>query len=165
MSQYRVPRIVSVNRLNCVATMWIALAPMLLLGGCARPTTDYPEIRSVLAKQADAWNRGDLEGYMQAYWKSDDTVFRSSKGETRGWQAVLDRYRQSYPTPEKMGRLNFEGLQISQTGDDQAEVSGRYRLKTIDGKGSVQSGRFYLTMRRIDGTWVVVKDYTIAGQP
>lgn len=134
---------------------------MLLIGGCARPAADYPEIRCVLAKQADAWNRGDLEGYMQGYWKSDETVFRSSKGEARGWQAVLDRYRQTYPTPDKMGQLAFEGLQISRTGEDQAEVSGRYRLKPADAKGTAQTGRFYLTMRRIDGAWVIVKDYTI----
>jgi ketosteroid isomerase-like protein len=143
------------------AALCAALLGAMLLTGCARPAADHPEIRSVLAKQSDAWNRGDLEGYMQGYWKSDETVFRSPKGETRGWQAVLDRYRQSYPSRDKMGQLTFQGLQVSQTADDLAEVSGRYCLKPADPKAAVQTGRFYLTMRRINGAWVIVKDYTI----
>jgi ketosteroid isomerase-like protein len=152
-------------RILCIsaATLAASVAAMLL-GGCARPAVDHPEIRAILNQQADAWNRGDLEGYMQGYWKSDETVFRSPKGETRGWQAVLEKYRQAYPTREKMGRLLFEGLQISTMGEDKAEVSGRYRLKTDGAAGSGQSsGRFYLAMRRIDGAWVIVRDYTIEG--
>jgi uncharacterized protein (TIGR02246 family) len=145
------------------AAMGAVLIAVLLLGGCGRPSVDHPEIRAVFSKQTEAWNRGDLEGFMQGYWKSDETVFRSPKGETRGWQAVLDRYKQSYPTPEKMGQLAFEELQISRTGADKAEVSGRYRLKTGDGGGNPQTGRFYLTLRRIDGAWVIVKDYTNGG--
>ncbi|HVP10107.1 MAG TPA: nuclear transport factor 2 family protein [Phycisphaerae bacterium] len=140
-----------------------ALAAMLLPGGCGRPAVDHADIRAVLARQTEAWNHGDIEGFMQAYWKSDQTVFRSPKGETHGWEAVLDRYKQSYPTPEKMGRLAFEGLQISQTGEDKADVSGRYRLETGAGRAGIQTGRFYLTMRRIDGAWLIVNDYTVGG--
>jgi uncharacterized protein (TIGR02246 family) len=151
------------SRIRRVAAPCIAFAAALLLNGCARPAADHPEIRAVLSKQTEAWNRGDIEGFMQGYWKSDETVFRTLKGETRGWQAVLERYQQTYPTPEKMGRLAFENLQISQTAEDRAEVSGRYRLMTGNKGSDTQTGRFYLTMRRIDGAWVVVKDFTVGG--
>jgi ketosteroid isomerase-like protein len=133
------------------------------MSGCGRPAADHPEIRQVLGQQTEAWNRGDLDGFMQGYWKSDETVFRSSTGETHGWQAVLDKYKQSYPTPERMGRLAFEGVQISRTGEEQAEVSGRFRLRIDADGGGQQTGRFYLMMRRIDGAWVIVKDYTVGG--
>jgi ketosteroid isomerase-like protein len=125
--------------------------------GCGAPV-DHPEIRAVLDGQASAWNRGDLEGFMRGYWRSDELVFSSPTGETRGWTATLERYRQSYPTREKMGQLSFENLRIARPSEDQAEVSGRYRLKRSDG---VHAGRFYLKMRRTDGAWVIVRDRTV----
>jgi len=128
-----------------------------LTAGCGKPL-DHPEIREVLTKQVEAWNRGDLDGFMQGYWKSDELVFSSPKERTLGWPAALERYRRSYPTREKMGQLAFDELQITRAGEDQTEVSGRYRLKYPEGP---QTGRFYLHMRRINNRWVIVKDYTV----
>lgn len=95
---------------------------------------------------------------MAHYWASEELTFRSSKGETRGWQAVFDRYRQAYPTKEKMGNLHFEVNRIALTGEGAAEVAGRYRQDLPQGP---QTGRFYLHLRRIDGNWVIVRDYMI----
>ena len=127
------------------------------LSGCAQPG-DHPEIRAVLAQQEQAWNRGDLEGFMAHYWKSDELLFRSPKGETRGWQAVLDRYRKAYPTKEKMGSLRFTISKIVPAGLDAVEVAGQYRQDLPAGP---QTGRFYLHLRRIDGQWVIVRDNTV----
>lgn len=48
-------------------------------------------IRAVLDAQAAAWNRGDLEGYMDGYQRSPDIVFISGDRVTRGWKTVLER--------------------------------------------------------------------------
>jgi ketosteroid isomerase-like protein len=127
------------------------------MGGCGKPA-DHPEIRSVLAQQEEAWNRGDLDGFMAHYWKSDELVFRSPKGETHGWQAVLDRYRKAYPTKEAMGSLRFEVGKISPAGPEAFEVAGQFRQEVADG---AQTGRFYLHFRRIGGQWVIVRDFTV----
>jgi hypothetical protein len=130
-----------------------------LLLGCARQDCAEPvEISAVLNRQVEAWNRGDVEGFMQGYWKSDELEFTTPDGTTRGWQATLERYRAKYPTPEAMGTLNFERLCVTQTSSDAAEVSGRYRL---DRKSDVLTGRFTLKMRRIGGKWVIVRDDTV----
>lgn len=128
------------------------------VSGCAAKV-DQPEIRAVLDRQAAAWNQGDLDGFMAEYWPSDELVFRSPKGETRGWAAVRDRYRQAYPTPAEMGRLTFDLARIAPTGDDAAEVAGRFRQELPAGP---QSGRFYLHLRRFDGQWLIVRDFTTA---
>ncbi len=147
----------------------VAIAPVLLTIaacsiGCAGP--QHPEIRAVLDGQVDAWNRGDIEGFMQGYWKSDELVFTSrsqSKTQqpttTRGWQAALDRYRSRYPTTAQMGSLRFENLAVSRQGEDAAQVAGLYRLRNESGE---HVGRFFLHMRRINGRWVIVKDHTVA---
>ena len=41
-------------------------------------------IRAVLDAQAAAWNRGDLEGYMDGYDRSPDTEFVGGDTVTRG---------------------------------------------------------------------------------
>ena len=136
--------------------LWLVLAAAL--SGC-RASGDHPDIRAVLNQQEQAWNRGDLDGFMAHYWQSDELTFRSPKGETRGWQAVLDRYRKAYPTEERMGSLSFEIGKVAMTGADAAEVAGRYRQDLPDGP---QTGRFYLHLRRINGgAWVIIRDFTI----
>lgn len=136
---------------------WLA-AVLLAAGvsGCAA-RGDHPEIRAVFDRQAAAWNKGNLDGFMAEYWASDELVFRSPKGETRGWGPVRERYRQAYPTPAEMGRLTFEIAHIAPTGEDAAEVAGRFRQELPAGP---QSGRFYLHLRRIDGQWRIVRDFT-----
>lgn len=116
---------------------------------------------AVLDRQVEAWNQGDIEGFMQGYWKSAELEFATPEGTTRGWQATLDRYRAKYPTREAMGTLSFERLCVTQKTPDDAEVSGRYRL---DRKNDVLTGRFTLRMRRMDGEWVIVRDDTV-GDP
>ena len=128
----------------------------LICGGCAR-AVDHPEIRGVLDSQVGAWNRGDLEGFMAGYWKSEEMQFSTPKSSTRGWQATLDRYRAHYPTPQAMGRLRFEQLEIDKQGADAAQASGRYVQETPEGR---KTGRFFLTFRRIGGQWVIVHDHT-----
>jgi len=130
---------------------------IILLTGCSAGV-DHPEIRAVLDRQIEAWNRGDLEGFMAQYWKSDELVFCSPKSETHGWQATMARYKKVYPTREKMGSLSFDVGEIARTGVGTAELAGRFRLDYPDG---CRNGRFYLHLRRIDGTWVIVRDYTV----
>lgn len=131
---------------------------LIMVCGCGA-RVDQPEIRNVLQQQEQAWNRGDLDGFLAHYWNSEELVFRSPKGETRGWAAVRDRYRASYPTPTQMGRLRFEIGHIARTGEDTAEVAGQFRQEV---SGATHSGRFYLHLRKIDGAWLIVRDVTVA---
>src|SRR5881409_4396088 len=54
------------------------------------------QIRSVLSAQQDAWNRGDIDRFMNGYARSSSIVFVSDDTITRGWQTVRDRYRRKY---------------------------------------------------------------------
>lgn len=115
------------------------------------------EIRAVLDVQVAAWNRGDIEGFMQGYWKSDETVFVSGDTVTRGWQTVLDRYKKGYSTPEKMGALTFSDLEIKPLGRNYAVALGRWELKR---PGDNPHGRFTLIFRRTADGWRIIHDHT-----
>jgi len=113
-------------------------------------------IRAVLDAQAAAWNRGDIEGYMDGYERSPDIVFISGDRVTRGWKTVLERYKRSYGTREKMGVLTFSDIEITMLNTDAALVFGRWQLRTKD----EPRGRFTLLFRKTKAGWRIVHDHT-----
>ena len=114
-------------------------------------------VRAVLEAQRDAWNRGDIEGYMDGYARSADTVFVSGDNVMRGWQSVLDRYKKSYNSREKMGTLTFSDLEITLIGKDAAVVLGRWHLQRANDE---PHGRFTLLLRKTKQGWKIVHDHT-----
>ena len=148
-----------------------ALAAVCVIGlaqlGCARPpegerqnAEDAAAIRAVLDAQAAAWNRGDIEGYMDGYERSDQTLFVSGDTLTRGWQTVLDRYKKSYDTREKMGTLAFTELDIKPLSPFYAVAAGRWQLAGVKGE---PHGRFTLIFRKTSAGWRIVHDHTSSG--
>src|SRR5205807_7684715 len=107
-------------------------------------------IRAVLDTQAAAWNRGDIEGYMDGYDRSPDTVFVSGDRINRGWQMVLDRYKKSYESREKMGVLSFSDVEITMLSKDAAAVLGGWRLKRANDE---PHGTFTLLFRKTKSGW------------
>lgn len=114
-------------------------------------------IEAVLRAQQEAWNHGDVEAFMDHYWKSDDLTFSSSGKTTRGWKATLARYRERYPTRDKMGRLTLSGFEITRLGDTAALVLGQWKL---DRASEPVGGNFTLVFRKLEGRWVIVHDHT-----
>jgi uncharacterized protein (TIGR02246 family) len=114
-------------------------------------------VRAVLDAQRDAWNRGDVAGYMDGYARSKDTVFVSGDNVTRGWQTVLERYKKNYDSREKMGTLTFSDLEITPMGNDTAIVLGRWHLQRANDE---PHGRFTLIFRRTKQGWRIVHDHT-----
>jgi beta-aspartyl-peptidase (threonine type) len=114
-------------------------------------------VESILRIQEEAWNRGDIDAFMEHYWRSDDLTFSSGGKTTRGWTATLDRYKERYPTREQMGRTTFSGLEITLLGSSAAMVLGQWKL---DREREPVSGNFSLVVRKMDGCWVIVHDPT-----
>jgi beta-aspartyl-peptidase (threonine type) len=114
-------------------------------------------VESVLSAQEDAWNKGDLDAFMKHYWKSEKLTFNSGGKTTRGWTETLDRYRQRYPTREKMGRLDLSGLEITPLGESAALVLGQWKLER---ENDPVSGNFTLALRKFDEHWLIIHDHT-----
>jgi len=114
-------------------------------------------IRAVLDAQAAAWNRGDVEAYMDGYERSPKTEFVGGDSITRGWQEVLDRYKQKYDTRDKMGTLTFSDLEINMLSGDAALVLGRWRLKRASDE---PHGTFTLLFRKTKAGWRIVHGHS-----
>jgi beta-aspartyl-peptidase (threonine type) len=123
-----------------------------------RKLSDVEEIRVVLDRQVDAWNRRDLEGFMNGYWRSSELTFYSGGTHTKGWGATLERYKKTYQSEgREMGHLEFSELQITPLGSKSAFVRGRWHLKM---SSSETGGLFTLILRELSDGWKIVHDHT-----
>lgn len=118
---------------------------------------DEREVRGLLTEQAKAWNRGDVEGYMQTYWKSDSLLFIGKSGVHRGWEETLANYKKGYPDTAAMGRLSFELIEVRRLSPEYFYVVGKWMLDRSIGN---LSGHFDLLIRRIRGHWKIVSDHS-----
>lgn len=114
-------------------------------------------VQAVLFAQRDAWNRGDIAGYMDGYERSAKIVFVSGDKITHGWQTVFDHYQKSYNSREKMGTLSFTDLEVRPIGSDRAVVIGSWRLKRANDE---PHGKFTLIFRKTKAGWRIVHDHT-----
>lgn len=130
-------------------------------GAPAKPTfsaADRTAALAVLDAQVAAWNRGDLEGYMAGYARTDDLVFTSGSKVRRGWDETIEKYRAKYGSdPSTMGTLSFEILGVQPLGADGVVVLGRWQLTDTPESGS---GVFSVVLERRPEGWRVVHDHT-----
>ena len=114
-------------------------------------------IRLVMEAQEIAWNKHDLDGFMQGYWKSDQHKFYGSNGLTLGWEQTLANYKKNYPTSAESGTLDFVINDISPIEDKTYWVMGEFHLKRPVGDAD---GVFMIIFKKIDGQWKIIADMT-----
>ena len=114
-------------------------------------------ISEKLFNQASCWNSGDLECFMQDYWKSDSLIYIGKGGVTYGWQNTLDNYKIKYPTKDEMGKLSFEIVQLKQLDEEHYFMVGKWHLERAAGD---VGGHFSLIWENIDGEWLIISDHS-----
>lgn len=115
-------------------------------------------IREVLTRQNQNWNDGNIDAFMNDYWKSDSLMFIGKTGVVYGWQATKERYYRNYPDRKTMGKLAFDIKQVNLHSPETAWVLGSWQL-TRPEVGDI-GGYFTLIFRKINGKWLVVSDHT-----
>lgn len=118
---------------------------------------DKLKIEGLLAKQVEAWNNGNLEKFMETYWKSEKLSFVGSRGPTFGWQETLDNYKKGYPDKAAMGQLKFTILNISKIDRKTVYVIGKFDLTREIGN---LSGHYTLVIQKIGKEWLIVSDHS-----
>jgi ketosteroid isomerase-like protein len=126
---------------------------------------DESAIRAAIAAQTVAWNRADIDGFMQGYEDSPETTFiGASVG--KGYRPILERYKKAYSTPEQMGTLSFTELDVrllpGACGKSElALVTGRFHLeRTAKSAATKDDGIFSLVWRKGPQGWKIILDHT-----
>ncbi|MES2428008.1 MAG: nuclear transport factor 2 family protein [Bacteroidota bacterium] len=134
------------------------LSCFLMLMSCiCLHAQDRQAIIKLMEKQRQDWNRGDIDGFMQGYWKSDSLMFVGKTGPTYGWQNTLNNYKRGYPDKATMGILTFDILKVDVLDPKNAFVFGAWHVKQEKG---IIGGYYTLWFKKIDGVWKIVCDHT-----
>ena len=136
-----------------------------LLVLCCAPLlfSQTQEIQKLLKDSETAWNRGDLTAFASYYEDAPETTFIGREVTRGGTQAILDRYRRSYPTAEARGTLTFSEIEVRSLAPGVALAIGKYSLKRTAAGGGDASARFTLVLRLMPAGWKIIHDHSSQG--
>ena len=115
-------------------------------------------VKTLLEAQMKDWNKGDIDAFMEGYWRSDKLQFIGSRGVTYGWEQTLANYKKSYPNKATMGELSFDLIDVTQQSRNIVTVTGKFYLKREDMEDA--EGHFLLIVKKIKGKWRIIADHT-----
>ena len=138
-------------------SLTIMIICLMSFSAISQTSGDKNQILSLMQEQEIAWNKGDLIGFMQGYWKNDSLMFIGKSGITYGWQQTLTNYQKGYPDTASMGKLNFTILEALPLSKKYFHVVGKWHLARS--KGDLQ-GHFTLLFQKIKGKWYIIKDHS-----
>jgi ketosteroid isomerase-like protein len=118
---------------------------------------DEISIRKILNDQTKAWNRGNVEEFMQGYWRNDSLMFIGSNGINWGWQKTLENYKRRYPDTAAMGQLSFDIILIKKLSPEFYYVVGKWMLNRNIGD---LNGYYNLLFKKIKGQWLIIADHS-----
>ena len=126
----------------------------------AQSTKAIQEVKKLLHTQSQDWNTGNIEAFMEGYWKSEKLQFIGSSGVTYGWESTKANYKKGYPNKSAMGHLSFKLLGVDVQSKKVVSVTGQYILKRENGE--VLTGYFLLIIKKIKKKWLIIADHTSA---
>jgi len=115
-------------------------------------------VKILLYQQMEDWNKGDIDAFMEGYWKSDKLQFIGSRGVTYGWEQTRDNYKKGYPDRATMGELSFDLIDVTQQSRNVVTVTGKFHLKRDQMDDA--EGHFLLIVKKVKGKWLIIADHT-----
>ncbi|MGA8026658.1 MAG: nuclear transport factor 2 family protein [Bryobacteraceae bacterium] len=137
--------------------LWFLCLALMTTPTFARWSDAEADIRNVLTTQAEAWNRGDIAGFVASY--AEDCTFVGTQ-VLHGRADLLARYQKAYPSQAAMGKLTFENLAVRQLDERIAIATGEWHVERISSSGGPIGGVFSLVLQTHGGTWQIVLDHT-----
>ncbi len=120
------------------------------------------EVKALLEQQSKDWNNGDIDAFMEGYWKSEKLQFIGARGVTYGWEQTKANYKRGYPTPAAMGNLSFNLMGVDVQSKKVVSVTGQYFVKLENGQEF--TGYFLLIVKKIKKKWLIIADHTSASE-
>lgn len=115
----------------------------------------------MLHASAEAWTRGDLDGFLHDY--APDATFVGSSGLIRGLDTIRQAYIDGYwSTGMPENGLRYKMMEVRPEGATTALAVGRYVLYDRETGETGATGVFSLTLRQTEDGWEIVHDHSSA---
>lgn len=117
------------------------------------------QIADLVSQQENAWNKGNLQEFLQSYAKTKDVTYVSSGSVFKGYEAIRNRYIEIYgQNRASMGSLNLSELEISDLGAAHVLCIGKF---TVVHHAHVPIyGRFSLIFAKTKDGWKIIYDHS-----
>jgi uncharacterized protein (TIGR02246 family) len=116
----------------------------------------WREVAAMLEHGAQAWNAGDLDGFVSDY--TPDATFVTSHGLARGTAEIRSRYAARFAPGAVRDSLTFRLLQVDLLGARTAAIVATYVLSRGDSVTS--TGPTSLVLRKVGGRWKIAHDHS-----
>ena|SRR5688572_25897698 len=130
---------------------------LVLLAATGAVADPVSEITAMMMEQDDAWNRGDLDGFLQPYDDSGRLVFVSTS-VIRSAAELEQKYKKRYGAGgADFGKLSFSELQVEELVPGLARAWGKW---TVQEKSKKSSGWFTLILQKEENRWRIIHDHS-----
>lgn len=150
---------VAVFALVAVALFAVPVAHSQDLQALTTASREQLDVVKVLLTQQAAWNRGDIDAFVQTYKDAPDTLMVTHQ-ISHGFAGLVDEYKHDYPTKAAMGTLTFSELEAKSLDANFAIVVGKYHLERGKKDGGNAEGVFSVVLEKTDKGWKIVLDHT-----
>jgi uncharacterized protein (TIGR02246 family) len=130
-----------------------------LTSSSASPTSDGQQVYEVLLKMLDRWNAHDIEGHLEAYWKSPELLVVVDSEQFNGWQQLHDSYVNGYPDRNSMGYINPARVQVKLLKPDLALALTWWTISFPNSKQKVV-GNTTMNLQKFDDGWKIVASHS-----
>jgi uncharacterized protein (TIGR02246 family) len=120
------------------------------------------EIYDQMIKMLDAWNRHDLDAYLDGFLHSDDIVLVVDGETIRGWDLLSKAFHDGYPNRDEMGTVTFDRVQVQMLAPDLGFVLVWYSIAFPKKK---QFGTDTIIVKKVAEGWREMVSHTSFVEP
>ena len=120
---------------------------------------DAQRVYEVLLKMLDCWNAHDIEGHLEAYWKSSELLVVIDSEQVNGWQQLHDSYVRGYPDRSAMGFIEPGRVQVRLLKPDFALALTWWTINFPSSKQKVV-GNTTMNLQKFDDGWKIVASHS-----
>lgn len=135
-----------------------APSPSATPGSATTHAAAVAGVEAMLARGADAWNRGDLDAFVSDYVAGDSATYIGRTGIVRGRAAIRASYAPRFASGVERGTLRFEQLEVDVLAPGVANAIAWYVLSK--GDSVIARGPTSLVTREVGGRWLIVHDHS-----
>jgi limonene-1,2-epoxide hydrolase len=124
----------------------------------ARAAATEQAIRDLTQKLQTDWNGGNMDAYLDAFWRSEELSLMFGNQAVRGWQAMAEMFRGNWATEQAMGDFSVNNVVVTQLSSDTVIASGAFTHVFPD--ETVEGSFTHVWKLLEDGQWRIAHEHT-----